>query len=83
VNDTTAEAIPYLWTDAVPYFAAYLALLSSQTGARTADADKMMQRYTEFVERAKRAATGDVLPWQYQGQPVPGGLNTPAAPSAR
>ena len=32
VDDTTVEALPYLWTDAVPYFAAYLALLSSQTG---------------------------------------------------
>lgn len=77
VDDTTAEAIPYLWTDAVPYFAAYLALLSAQTGARTADADKMLQRYSQFVERARRASTSAVVPWLYEQTAVPGGLNTP------
>lgn len=78
VDDTTVEAIPYLWTDAVPYFAAYLALLSAQTGARTSEADAMFKRYQMFVQRARRASTPDQLPWIYEQSPTPGGLNAPA-----
>lgn len=66
VDDTTVEAIPYLWTDAVPFFAAYYALLSSQTSARQADADRMMARYTEFLHRARQAANPSVLRYQYE-----------------
>lgn len=62
--DADPEAIPYLWTDAVPYFGAYLALLSAQTGARSAEADKMLDRYSNFVSRARRFATPSVLPFQ-------------------
>src|SRR5712671_5533724 len=36
-GDTDPEAIPYSWTDAVPYFAAYLAYLNTQ---READAQQ-------------------------------------------
>jgi len=75
VDDTTTEAIPYLWTDAVPYFAAYLALLSAQTGARTAEADKMFQRYSLFVQRARAASTPAVLPWMFEQTSVMGGIN--------
>ena len=64
VNDTTPEALPYLWTDAVPYFAAYLALLSAQTGVRTQEADAMFKRYELFVQRARAAATPLILPGQ-------------------
>lgn len=48
-DDTTAEAIPYSYTDAIPYFAAYLAMMSSQ---RKEDAQNMLQIYNMF------AATG-------------------------
>ena len=72
VDDTTVEAIPFLWTDAVPYFAAYLALLSAQTGARTNDAQRMFDLYTQFVERARRFSNPDTLRWQYlQATDVP------------
>lgn len=71
VDDTTVEAIPYLWTDAVPYYAAYLALLSAQTGARVQDAARMFQLYQEFVQRARRASTPMVLPGMYPQQPNP------------
>lgn len=81
-DDTTPEAIPALWTDAVPYFAAYLALLSSQTGVRTAEADKMFERYQMFVERARRAATSAVLPWQFDQVQVPGGVNAQVSQGA-
>jgi len=65
VSDGTAEAIPYPWTDAVPYFAAYLALLSAQSPARTADADRMMQRYELFMGRARQFSNPDVLRTEY------------------
>lgn len=65
VDDTTAEAIPYEWTDAVPFFAAYFALLSSQSGQRQADADRMMERYQFFANRARAAATPGTLPFQF------------------
>lgn len=71
VDDTTAEAIPYLWTDAVPYFAAYLALLSAQSQARTADAERMFNRYQEFTNRARAFSTPDVLPGIYPQNPSP------------
>lgn len=70
-DDSTVEAIPYLWTDAVPYFAAYLALLSAQSQARQADAERMFQRYTEFVNRARTFSTPSVLGPQYAQQANP------------
>lgn len=72
VVDGTVEAIPYPWTDAVPYYAAYLALLSAQTGQRQNDAERMFARYTEFVTRARTASNPSVERWQYQqaGDPV-------------
>ena len=66
VDDATVEAIPYLWTDAVPYFAAYYALLSAQAGVRIAEAEKMMELYTKFVQRARRAANPSVNTYQYE-----------------
>jgi len=71
VSDSTVEAIPYLWTDAVPFFAAYFALLSAQVGQRQAEADRMFQRYQEFVNRARRFATPSVLPGLYPQQANP------------
>lgn len=71
VDDTTVEAIPYPWTDAVPYFAAYLALLSAQSGARQADADRMMQRYTEFKNKARTYSNPSILPYLYEQAPSP------------
>lgn len=66
VNDATVEAISYPWTDCIPYFAAYLALLSSQTSARMADAERMFALYEKFRDRARRIVTASVLPFQYE-----------------
>lgn len=66
VDNTTVEAIPYLWTDAVPFFAAYFALLSAQTSARQADAERLYGHYETFVQRARKSANPSVLRWQYQ-----------------
>jgi hypothetical protein len=69
--DTDVEAIPYIFTDAVPYFSAYLALLSAQTSARQADAERIFGYYTTFVERARRFSNPSVLRGQYQQSPDP------------
>lgn len=66
VNDTTVESIPYLWTDAVPFFAAYYALMSAQSGARQAEAARMFEMYQTFNERARKASNPDPLRWQYR-----------------
>jgi len=65
-DDTTAEAIPYLWTDAVAYFAAYLALLSAQTSVRMNDAQRMLQLYGEFMARARQFSNPSTLRYMYQ-----------------
>ena len=74
-NDMTVEAIPYLWTDAVPFFAAYYAFLTAQTGARTADAERMYGYYKEFVSRARQASDSSVNRYQFEQAPDPTILN--------
>ena len=68
-TDADPEVIPYLWTDAIAYYALYLGLLAMQTGGSTAESDKMYQRYEQYVARARRAATPPVLPSIYAQQP--------------
>ncbi len=58
-DDTTIEAIPYPWTDAIPYFAAYLLYQDKQ---RTADAQAMLQRWGEFMSWGTRQVVSTVLP---------------------
>jgi hypothetical protein len=65
IDDTTVEAIPPLWQDAVAYFAAYLALMSAQSAQRQADGLRMLKLYEEFVDRARRFATPDVNKYFY------------------
>lgn len=71
VDDTTVEAIPFLWSDAIPYFAAYLALMGSQTGQRQAEAGRMFDLYSSFVGRARQAANPSTTNAIYQGAPDP------------
>ncbi len=52
-SDTDVEAIPYPWTDSVPYFAAYLALLQMQ---RASDADAMLGRFDKQLLRQSMSA---------------------------
>jgi hypothetical protein len=66
VDDSTVEAIPYPWTDAVPYFAAYLALLSAQMNARRADAEAYFGYYTVFVQRARQFSNPSLLRGNYE-----------------
>jgi hypothetical protein len=69
--DTDVEAIPYLWTDAVPYFAAYLALMSAQTGQRIQEAQQMFQLYQQFVARARDFANPDLNNYAFEQSPDP------------
>lgn len=65
-DDTTEEAIPYIFTDCVPFFAAWYALLSNQAQARRADAEAYYGYYQTFLGRAQRIATPAVLGHQYE-----------------
>ena len=64
--DSDVEAIPYLWTDCVPFFAAYFALLSAQNNARVADAQRYYGMYQTFLTRARQAANPSTNRWQSQ-----------------
>jgi len=66
VDDTTPEAIPQLWQDAVPFYAAWLGFMQIQ---RQPDADGMMKRFEEMMSRARRAGTSDVLPDNFEQFP--------------
>lgn len=59
VDDTTAEAIPYTLTDAVPFFAAYFAAL---TTGNTDKAKAMFDEYQKFVGLGKLGDMPSVLP---------------------
>lgn len=62
------DAIPYLWSDAVPFYAAYYAYMAFQ---RQADADHMYQRFQEMMGRARTAVTPSVLSTSYPQGPDP------------
>lgn len=68
VDDTTPEILPYLWTDAVPFYAAGYALMAAQQGQA---ADYMMQRFEEMMGRARNAVTPGVQPGSYPQGPDP------------
>lgn len=61
-TDTDPEIIPYAYTDAVPFFAAFYAYMSAQ---RQTDAQTMYGRYQEFLVRATKIAVPNVLKVQY------------------
>lgn len=72
VDDTTVEAVPYPFTDAVPFLAAYYALMSSQTTEREAQAARMYQQhYQTFLQKARGNSNPTVLPTQYEQAPNP------------
>lgn len=75
MNDATVEAIPALWRDAVCFYAAYLAMLSAQSAQRQNDADRMFQRYTDYVDRARKYATPEVNSYIYPQNPSPTMIN--------
>lgn len=64
--DADVEAIPFPFTDAVSYFAAYLALLSAQNNARMADAERYFGYYQVFMNRARTFSNPSVLRGLYE-----------------
>lgn len=74
-QDSDPEALPYLWTDAVPYYAAYMALLSAQTSERMQAGERYFQIYQQFVQRARQAATPEINAYLYPQQPDPAMAN--------
>jgi hypothetical protein len=70
---STNETIPYLWTDAVPYFAAYLAFLSY--GVRQDDAKRMFNLYTTFMQRARQFSNPSTNTHLYQQSQDPAVIN--------
>jgi hypothetical protein len=54
VNDSTVEVLSYPWTDAVPYFAAYLAYENAQ---RLDDAKRMQGLFNAFMIAARVGVT--------------------------
>ena len=66
VDDTTVEAIPAPFTEAVCYYAAYLACLSAQAGVRQADADRHLSRYETLKNNARRYSNPSILPGIYE-----------------
>jgi hypothetical protein len=73
--DADPEALPYFWTDAVPFLAAYFYLMSAQTNARMADAANMYKgHYNEFMDRARKQANAGIDRWIYaqSGDPAQG-----------
>lgn len=65
-NDSTPEAIPYLWTDAVPFLAAYYALLSAQMQARRADAEAYYNYYMTYVAKMRKLSQPSVNRFTYE-----------------
>lgn len=62
VTDNTAEAIPYPWTDCVPYYAAMLAYRNAQ---RKDDADRMEKEYNRYMEEARAMSEPPFIPDYY------------------
>lgn len=62
VDDSTPEAIPYPWTDAVPFYACYYAYMSAQ---RQADSDMSFKRFEQYMARARAFSNPDVVPQAY------------------
>lgn len=63
-DDSTVEALPYPWTDAIPYWAAYQLYLWKQ---READAQEMFKLYRLFALRGTQLTTPSQLPDNYPG----------------
>lgn len=73
VDDTTPDHVPFPWSDAVPFYAAWYAYMALQ---RQADAEVSMGRYRELLRRARAEVTSTALP-----DNDPGGLGAMVASS--
>jgi len=72
IDDTTAEVIPRLWTDAIPFYAAYYALMAQR---QDEPADAMLRRFLQMMDRARAQSTSSVLPGSFSQGPDPMAAN--------
>ena len=62
--DSDVEALPYPWTDAVPWYAAYYAAVTAQN----LDAAKMfLDKFDDYMHRAVASSTPSILPENFPG----------------
>ena len=61
-SDSDPEAIPYPWTECIPYYAAYWALMNAQ---RFEDAKFMKKEYDERILEARAQSTPQFIPSMY------------------
>ena len=61
IDDSTPDVIPDPFSNAVAYYAAYLAYLSAQ---RSQDSQGMFSLYRQFADQARGFANGSVLAYQ-------------------
>lgn len=88
VDDTTPDAIPFPWVDAVAFYAVYYAYMAAQ---QQQDADNSMMRYRDMMRRARGETTSTYLPENDPGgigariatAKVPLGGLPPAPPAPR
>ena len=66
VDDTSVEAVPHPYTEAVPFYAAYLAYLSQQNADM---AELMWQNYKRNMVEARSFATPAMVPDFYPADP--------------
>ena len=59
VTDNDDDAVPYPWTDAVPFYAGWYAYMAMQ---RQADAETFRGRYHEILRRGRSTVTSTNLP---------------------
>ncbi len=64
VNSTDICALPYPWTDAVPYYVAYWALMNAQ---RIEEAKVMKDEYENIMKWARASVQAPVIPTMYDG----------------
>lgn len=60
--DSDPEALPYPWTECVPYYVAYWALMNAQ---RSGDAKMMKDQYDEKILEARSFSQGPFIPSMY------------------
>lgn len=73
VDDSTTDAVPFPWIDAVAFYAAWYASIAAE---REDQADKFLTRYRDLMRRARSEATSTNLP-----ENDPGGMGAMIANS--
>lgn len=61
--DTDTEALPYPWTEAVPFYTSYYALMSER---KMDEAQQMLDAYQQFMMRARRGSNPSILPFNFE-----------------